>query len=108
MVGSLAVSAAVMSSVKPQAISGVSAGTEAEIMTAYPSVAATITGRRIGRLCDVVPLRTHDVPWPRLLIALPLWLIVVPIALPLTLLLYAFMKLFGRRYVLTNRSLQAR
>jgi len=97
-----------MSNVKSQAISGVSAGAEAEIMTAYPSVAATITGQRIGRLCELVPLKTHDVPWPRLLIALPLWLIVVPIALTVTLLLYALTKVFGRRYVLTNRSLESR
>jgi hypothetical protein len=97
-----------MSNVKSQAISGVSAGAETEIMTAYPSVAATVTGQRIGRLCEVMPLKTHGVPWPRLLIVLPLWLVVVPIALGVTLLLYAFMKLFGRRYILTNRSLQSR
>jgi hypothetical protein len=97
-----------MSNVKSQAISGVSPGVETEITTAYPSIAATVTGQRIGRLCELVPLKTHGVPWPRLLIALPMWLFVVPIALPVALLLYAFMKLFGKRYVLTNRSLQAR
>lgn len=94
--------------VKPQPISGVSAGSEAEITIAYPSVAATIMGQRIGRLCDAVPLKTHDVPWPRLLITLPLWLIVVPIALVVTLSAYAFLKLFGKRYILTNRGLQVR
>ena len=55
-----------------------------------------------------MPLKTHDVPWARLLIALPLWLVVVPIALVLSLTLYAYIKLFGKRYVLTNRSLQVR
>jgi hypothetical protein len=97
-----------MSNVKSQAISGVSAGAEAEITTAYPSIAATAMGQNIGRLCNFVPLKTNGVPWPRLLIALPFWLIVVPTALTVTLALYAFTKLFGRRYVLTNRSLEAR
>jgi hypothetical protein len=97
-----------MSNVKPQPIAGVSTGAEAEIMTAYPSIAATLMGQRIGRLCEKVPLRTNGVPWLRLLVAIPLWLIVVPVALPLALLLYFVTKLFGKRYVLTNRSLEAR
>jgi len=92
---------------KPQAISGVSAGTEAEITTAYPSLAATGLGRAVGRMCDGV-LITHGVSWPRLLITLPLWLIVVPIALTVTLILYFITKISGQRFVLTNRSLQVR
>jgi hypothetical protein len=94
-----------MSNVKPQAISGVSAGTEAEITTAYPSIAAGGAGQAIGRLCDAVPLRTNGVPWPRLLIAIFFWPIVVPFALTVGLLLYTVAKMFGKRYVLTNRSL---
>jgi uncharacterized membrane protein YdbT with pleckstrin-like domain len=92
---------------KPQAISGVSAGTEAEIMTAYPSLAATGMGRAVGRLCGGV-LITHGISWPRLLITLPLWLIVVPIALTVTLALYVVTKISGQRFVLTNRNLQVR
>jgi len=97
-----------MSNVKSQPISGVSAGFEAEITTAYPSVAATALGQSIGRLCERVPLKTHDVPWPRLLIMLLFWPIVVPIALVGSLTLYAGMKLFGKRYVLTNRHIVVR
>jgi uncharacterized membrane protein YdbT with pleckstrin-like domain len=92
---------------KPQAISGVSAGTEAEIMTAYPSLAATGMGRAVGRLCEGV-LITHGISWPRLLITLPLWLVVVPIALTVTLVLYVVTKISGQRFVLTNRNLQVR
>jgi uncharacterized membrane protein YdbT with pleckstrin-like domain len=77
-------------------------------MTAYPSLAATGLGRGIGRMCDGVPLKTHDVPWWRLIIALPLWPIVVPIALTVTLVLYVVTKLTGQRFVLTNRNLQVR
>ena len=92
---------------KPQAISGVSAGTEAEITTAYPSLAATGLGRAVGRMCGGV-LITHGVSWPRLLITLPLWLVVVPIALTVTLILYFVTKIMGQRFVLTNRNLQVR
>ncbi len=77
-------------------------------MTAYPSIAATIMGQRVGRLCNAVPLKTNGVPWPRLLIAILFWPIVVPLAMTVGLLLYFFTKLFGKRYVLTNRSLQVR
>lgn len=97
-----------MSNVKPQAISGVNASSEAEIMTAYPSIAAGGGGQAIGRLCDAVPLRTNGVPWPRLIVAIVLWPIVVPIAMTFGLFLYAWAKMFGKRYVLTNRSLSVR
>jgi hypothetical protein len=105
---SFAVTAVLMSNVKSQAISGVSAGSEAEIMTAYPSVAATGAGQSIGRLCDAVPLKTNGIPWPRLLVGILFWPIVVPFALTVGLLLYSYMKLLGKRYVLTNRSLEVR
>jgi hypothetical protein len=93
---------------KPQAISGVSAGTEAEIMTAYPSLAATGLGRTLGRVCAAVPLKTNGVPWWRLLPAMLLWPIVVPLALCVALALYVVTKLFGQRFVLTNRNVQVR
>jgi membrane protein YdbS with pleckstrin-like domain len=102
------VTAVLKTNVKPQAISGVSAAGEAEITTAYPSVASTLTGQRVGRLCDWLPVKTNGVPWPRLLIALPFWIVVVPVSLVVSLTLYAFVKFFGKRYILTNRSLQVR
>jgi hypothetical protein len=94
--------------VKSQPISGVSAGTEAEIMTVYPSLAATNTGQLVGRLCDGIQLKTHDVSWGRLLIAIPFWLLVVPFAATVALALYAVTKVLGKRYVLTNRSVYVR
>jgi hypothetical protein len=93
---------------KPQAISGVSASNEAVIMTAYPSLAATGVGRTIGSVCDALPLKTHGVSWPRLLIAIPMWFVVVPIALTVSLGLYVLTKIAGQRFVLTNRNLQIR
>jgi hypothetical protein len=102
------VAAVLEPTVPTQAIAGVSAGTEAEITTCYPSIAATIWGQRIGRWCDALPLRTYGVPWPRLLLAIPLWLVFVPLFLTLALLLYALTKIFGKRYVLTNRGLYVR
>jgi hypothetical protein len=92
---------------KPQAISGVSAGTEAEITTAYPSLAATGLGRAVGRMCDGI-LITHGIPLWRLLITVPLWLVIVPIALTVALVLYFITKITGQRFVLTNRALQVR
>ena len=83
---------------KPQAIAGVSAGAEREIETVYPSIAAGGIGRLIGSLCDSVPIRIGGVKLSALLFGLP--------TAPLALALYAFSKLFGRRYVLTNRSLK--
>jgi uncharacterized membrane protein YdbT with pleckstrin-like domain len=76
-------------------------------MTAYPSLAATGLGRAVGRMCGGV-LVTHGIPWWRLLITLPLWLFVVPIALTVTLVLYVVTKISGQRFVLTNRNLQVR
>jgi hypothetical protein len=93
---------------KPQAISGVSAGTEAEIMTAYPTLAATGLGRAIGSLCDAVPLKTYGIPWWRMMIAAVLALVVVPIAGTIGLILYFVTKMTGQRFVLTNRALQVR
>ncbi len=93
---------------KPQAISGVSAGTEAEIMTAYPTLGATGLGRAIGSLCDAVPLKTYGIPWWRLIIAAVLAVVVVPIAGTIGLVLYFVTKMTGQRFVLTNRGLQVR
>jgi hypothetical protein len=77
-------------------------------MTAYPSLAATGLGRAIGRLCDAVPLKTNGVPWPRLIVGMLFWPIVVPFALTVALGLYTITKLTGQRFVLTNRNLQIR
>jgi hypothetical protein len=84
--------------VKPQAIAGVSAGVESELESVYPSIAATSLGRLIGVICDSIPLRIAGVKLSALLFALPL--------APLALLPYFFMKLFGQRYLVTNRAVR--
>ena len=83
---------------KPQAIAGVSAGLEREIETVYPSVAAGGIGRLIGILCDSIPVRLGGIKVSTLLFALPL--------APLAVLGYFGLKVFGRRYILTNRSVR--
>ncbi|MEW4526223.1 MAG: PH domain-containing protein [Maioricimonas sp. JB045] len=85
--------------VKPQAISGVSAGVENTIETVYPSVAATGLGRFFGRLYNSIPLKINGIKLSQILFCLP----TAPIPV---LFLYLPMKVGGNRYTLTNRSIQ--
>ena len=86
-----------MSSQKPQAISGVSASRETEMMIVYPSIASHWLGQILGRLFESIPLKIHGIKLSYLLFPLPM----IPAALGL----YFHLKVFGERYVLTNRSL---
>jgi hypothetical protein len=81
-----------------QAIAGVSATTEAKIMTVSPSIAGIAPGRLIGRLMDLIPVNVFGMRLSRLLFGLPL--------APLGALLFLLTKGLGPRYVLTNRSVQ--
>ena len=83
---------------KPQAISGVSAGVETEITTVYPSMASTWVGRILGALYESIPLRINGIKLSHLLFPLP--------TSPMALLMYLFLKVAGRRYRLTNRAVQ--
>ncbi|MFG0335422.1 MAG: PH domain-containing protein [Maioricimonas sp. JB049] len=85
--------------VKPQAISGVSAGVENTIEIVYPSVSATGLGRLFGRLYNSIPLKINGIKLSQILFCLP----TAPIP---TLFLYLPMKVGGNRYTLTNRSVQ--
>lgn len=87
-----------MSSKKVQAISGVSAGIENVLMTVYPSIAKTASGRALGSLYNSIPLKINGVKLSNLLFVLP--------TSPVALLLYLSLKVIGQRYVLTNRSVQ--
>lgn len=87
-----------MSSGNVQAISGVSAGIENMVMTVYPSIASDGIGRLLGRLYEAIPVRICGIKLSNLLFTLP--------TIPLALLLYFWTKVAGRRYVLTNRSIQ--
>ncbi|MFM9960268.1 MAG: hypothetical protein ACKV2Q_03480 [Planctomycetaceae bacterium] len=79
-----------MSNKKSQAISGVSAGSENQMMTKWPSIAAFGAGRLIGQFMSSIPTR------------LVLWL---PLAL-VGAVLYFIQKLTGERFTITNKSVQ--
>jgi hypothetical protein len=84
---------------KPSAISGVSASSEAEIMTIYPSVASIGLARALSfGLYEILPLKIFGVKLSYLLFVLP--------TAPLAILMYGWLKVFGPRFTLTNRSLQ--
>lgn len=83
---------------KPSAISGVSASSEVEIMTVYPSISAYGLGRTFGSIYESIPLRIMGVKLSNLLFVLP----TAPIAAGL----YFLQKVTGQRYRLTNRSMQ--
>lgn len=81
-----------------QAIAGVSSTTESRIMTEYPSVSANPIGRLLGQLYGCIPARICGQKISTLLFALP----TAPLAAPI----YLLTKVFGNKYILTNRSVQ--
>lgn len=83
---------------KPQAISGVSPNHETVVEEVYPSIAATSAGDFIHRLLDCIPTKVWGMKVSNLLFGL----LVAPIAAAV----YLWMKVFGVRYVLTNRSVK--
>lgn len=80
------------------AIIGVHASSESEIRSKYPSIASTALGRLLGSIYESIPVRIWGMKISNLLFVLP--------TAPLGVLLYVVTKLFGERYVLTNRSIQ--
>ncbi|GAB4136113.1 MAG: hypothetical protein Tsb009_03030 [Planctomycetaceae bacterium] len=87
-----------MATATVQPISGVTTGTEVEIMTVYPSIGSTGLGQFLGSLYNSIPLGNFPVKLSHLLFTLP--------TAPLAVLAYFLLKLFGVRYTLTNRSVQ--
>jgi len=84
---------------KPSAISGVSPSTEATVMTIYPSIACIGLARNLARFAyEILPLKIFGVKLSYLLFVLP--------TAPLSILMYAMLKITGDRYTLTNRSVQ--
>ena len=80
-----------------QAIAGVSTSSEAVVMTEYPSISSGGIGRLLGSLYESLPS----------LFGLPrLSYVFTLVTAPFGVLLYAWHKAFGYRYVLTNRSIQ--
>jgi hypothetical protein len=97
-VGVLEIDPTAMSNPKPQAITGVSAGAEAPLMTKWPSIAALWWGRKFGQWLEMSPTRVMGVKLSNLLFGLPL---AGPAAL-----LYLVQKVTGERFTITNRSVQ--
>lgn len=87
-----------MSTSKVQAIAGVSPGISREVMTVYPSVAASPIGRGLGNLYELIPIKIFGVKISHMLFCLP--------TIPLALIGYFMQKLTGVRYTITNQSIQ--
>jgi hypothetical protein len=83
---------------QPQAISGVSPGHEAVIEELYPSIAATAIGDFLARLLNCIPTRIWGMRISNLLFGL--------LVAPLAVVVYLWMKVFGHRYVVTNRAVK--
>ena len=84
-----------------QAIAGVSASKEAVVWTEYPSIAAGGIGQTLGRLYESLPIKILGFgPSLSHVFALA--------TAPIGVLLYAAQKLFGERYILTNRNVHIR
>lgn len=83
---------------KPQAISGVSPKSESVIEELYPSIATTGLGQILNSLYESIPLGIGEFRIS--------YLIFIPPTLPLALLLYFWLKVFGSKYVVTNRAVK--
>jgi hypothetical protein len=86
-----------MATAHVQPIAGVSTGGETEIMSVFPSIAATGIGRGLGRLFNAIPMGSGPVRLSHLLFTLPF--------APVAVLLYFVQKISGQRFMLTNRAL---
>lgn len=82
----------------PTAIAGVSPSHDTTVTSFWPSVAANPAGRLIGTICNSIPIKINGIAISALF-ALPL--------APLAALIYLWMKLFGKRYVLTRKSISS-
>ena len=80
---------------RPQAISGVSPDHETVIEELYPSIAETALGGLIHQILDSIPTRIWGLKVSNLLFGLPV--------APLAAVVYLWTKVFGTKYVVTNR-----
>ncbi len=87
-----------MSNLKSQAIAGVSAGTETQLMTKWPSISALGLGRVVGQVLEMFPIRFLGLKVSNLLFGLPMAGPAVG--------LYFAQKIVGERYTITTKSVQ--
>lgn len=85
-------------SVRPQAITGVSAGHDQLLRTVYPSISSAWLGRLIGQLMESIPFGIGNIKLS--------YLIAPIVCLPLGLMGYFMEKLFGERYLLSSRAIR--
>ena len=85
-------------SVRPQAITGVSAGQDQLLRTVYPSISSAGLGRLIGQLMDSIPVGVGNIKLS--------YLIFGPLLVGPALMGYFAEKLMGQRYLLTNRAIR--
>jgi hypothetical protein len=83
---------------KPQAISGVSPKSECVIEELYPSMATTGLWQLLNGLYESIPIGIGNIKLSHL--------IFVPPTIPLALLLYFGLKVFGSKYIVTNRAVK--
>lgn len=83
---------------KTTAIAGVSSSGEVEIRRKYPSIGATGIGQVLGSIYESIPAKICGVKLSYLLFVLP--------SAPLAILGYVVEKVFGEKWILTNRSIQ--
>lgn len=82
---------------KVQAISGVSPGFESVVEELYPSIACTGLGEFLNRLYECIPTKIWGVK---------VSYVFALATAPLGALVYLLLKVFGTRYVITNRSVK--
>lgn len=87
-----------MANARTQAIPGVAAGAETQLITKWPSIAALGAGRFVGQFLDMFPTRLFGLKISNLLFGLPM-------AVPAVLLYFA-QKIVGDRFTITNKSVQ--
>ena len=88
---------------KPQAISGVSAGAETEVMTIWPSIAA---GGMLGSISRLIGGLMNMLPIPVIGQLKLSHVLFAPIAIGVTLPIYFLSKLVGQKYRITNNAVQ--
>ena len=80
-----------------QAIFGVTVGSENVIRITFPTVGSTGPGKALGQIFESIPLKINGIKLSYIIFS-PLY--------PLLAVIYLLQKVFGEKYVLTNRAVQ--